>query len=1777
MYSRAMTIVFLSAAIPLASRDPRYLPTADEPRILAAVAAATTYAVSRPGGVLRFGGHPSVLDAVFDAAAKAGGLDRVQLFLSSYFRTPDSTHRYARFTNGVTWVDPPATHAESRDHALDAIRRAMLAAPPDLAVFAGGMEGVEAEFDLCQRLYPAVPCVPLPTTGGAARIVFDLWRSAAAAELVAAVAHQIDYAALIPELVALHGDPRSPSPRARVPEADEVFTELMNLRETELLRELRAPTGAGQGEVDRLIAEHPTHDAARVALRLRARAAPAVSRGAGARVLIVPGIMGSTLGIPAQTALRDDVIWLDPVDIIGGRFGELSLDEGAPSRIAALELLPLVYTPLRLRLEACGFEVESHPFDWRRSLARTGDELAGRLRDALRGDPTRPLHVVCHSMGCMLLRAAFSRLDVDLRRRLGRVVFLAPPNLGSVEALRALQGRHALVGALRQLLRFSDSADQLLPTIQSFDGLYELVPERFLQDGALVPDGLPPERVKSARDRAGDVVRGLRLAPLAALGDRLVVIAGHGLPTPGLDADGRPETVDGDGVVPHEWTDWSAALTHYDIRWEHSSMPGAPAVLEDIPALLRGEALPRALEVSRSRAADVDVLALREAPPVIVPSDPYAIVRGFVRPAPEGGAADEGAAVAASELPPLVPEPPPVEAVPYATQLTATEWGVTVQRSTGRRLSLRCVGGPFTASRADVGVLLHPLGGALPPSLYELDRQLDHLLQATLLGRPLAGRAGEQNVLPTEAFRAATRLVLLVGVGPTSTLAGTLESTLLATFEQLRCWRVREVGIQLPVALDPSSPNVARALLRSVYAAGARSSAGAPLAISLCTETARDAHALHGALLAQLAGELPRGLTVEMLDPVAVDPVAPASSVEDPGVAPVFLAVHESLERASGNLSFRYDLFGESVGGSAMSGAVSLPLRDLEALRRTLRSDGITTAPMLAFGKQLALQLLPEPLRVAIAGQRAPLVVLQGRDTTRVPWEPLAFGDFCPALEYGLSRLVRFDDVHAAPPPAHRVDDRLRVIAVIDPERNLPNARREGEYLEALARRSPELHIEFLRHEEATLAAISRRMESGEFDVMHFAGHGSFDVTNRPASGLRCADGTLLNSAAIARLARTPPLLVFNACESARVRGADDAAHAQMSLAEACLFLGVRGYVGTYWPVGDAAACAFAGAFYERLVAGSAISTALVSGRRAVQSQPSRAQDWADYLHYGHPGLSFRRGKSRSAGAERFVSVGAVPAPDVPVAPAEDFPYSISVFMPFVLDDTTGVLSLADHSDWPVTFVNGVAEGSAPSQPTHVRLGPLAPVGSALSGPGATRRGGDPTRSSDETRAVELDEMFAKPGVALPANGRLIVIPRWGVACHEEHHPPAKSESRFNSWEHIWCGRFVGWRTMPEEGMEHLAADVFTQPVSITNRTKLLLESAGFEGVDFGEIICLAGDYYAHFDPDCATRFADAWPAARASIPGRDYREQTLWGEEPAVIKDILDSIHRGAARGPRLGGEYVQLIVESVGGRYPVGRYLTLAAYNTCHFGSPDDGWPQGPRSIANEALRMYDRYHTLALERARGVRDSAAFLRAVATEAFACHFLTDLFASGHMRTPRRALAERYGVFEGGLLMSKKMHDEDNEHGLWVRTRHEKASERLVWRAYGDGELLEDKAEVHLRMVQTAVQRSVAEVFDSAMDRKTGPALIARLLVPIALAPDEDPVGAGLYPPDVKHQRWSETAKASTLRRNHAPLYRVNSDGKVEKRKGNVEGREFELVDEIRAAVPKVHMAMEG
>jgi hypothetical protein len=166
----------------------------------------------------------------------------------------------------------------------------------------------------------------------------------------------------------------------------------------------------------------------------------------------------------------------------------------------------------------------------------------------------------------------------------------------------------------------------------------------------------------------------------------------------------------------------------------------------------------------------------------------------------------------------------------------------------------------------------------------------------------------------------------------------------------------------------------------------------------------------------------------------------------------------------------------------------------------------------------------------------------------------------------------------------------------------------------------------------------------------------------------------------------------------------------------------------------------------------------------------------------------------------------------------------------------------------------------------------------------------------------------------------------------------------------------------------------------------------------FGEVVALAGDYFATYE-EMANLTRD--PLGRAEIAWA--RWDCLELKKQRVPEPPADEKQQTAVRE----------------------RFLRLASRNLSHFSAGGTAW------------EAYTFWHLKAIEDAfeAGRRsDKALWQQALTKEAFGDHFLTDMFSAGHVRMPRAAIRDWYRQYMPNSLdhlvryMARFMYDRLNE-----------------------------------------------------------------------------------------------------------------------------------------------------
>ena len=913
---------------------------------------------------------------------------------------------------------------------------------------------------------------------------------------------------------------------------------------------------------------------------LRDLARRASGQRGGHRVLILPGIMGSTLGL-RRPGRDDDIKWFDPVEIALGGLTRLALPSAR--RIEPLGVLLFAYLRLKLSLRAAGFDADFHPYDWRHSIGDAGRALADRLGH----EPRRKVSLVAHSMGGLVARAALAHRGAT---RVDRVVQLGTPNRGAYGTIKALRGTYPLVRRLA-LLDLAHGARELARDVFcTLPGLVELLP------GSEDCEGFDPFKAgdwpKGPRPKAALLTAAHKtLADLPAPDERFALIAGSGHETlTGVRVrDGEMafrRSDEGDGTVPLALARFDGLATWITSR-QHGAMPGDEAVTHAVVELIeRGDTslLPREPPAARRGRwlAEEEPDAAGEK---LFWDDLAAVEqRQFLR---EFVAAPDGDTRGADQPAPAGIDVDPVELAFEVGNVTNAGAGAIVL-------------GVFSN--------VEPTGAATA-----VDELLGGAISDLSRRRAIAAAAGEVFILPAANPRLRANYVVLAGLGNFGRYGAEVQRLAAANVTRtLSLAGVSEFALVLWGTASGVPPaHAALSQLAGMLEALAELPARQrPRRVTWVSRSPRRLAAAHAAMRMQLETDARSALVRLGALPVTAPRRAKAAAPPASPMSYLFVQEHGQELRAA--------LLGATPKATALAAARKLELRELDRHLDSLGTE-LDAAGVRDFGQRLGELLLPEATREALQVARdAPLVILHDRAASRWPWETLSIDGWEPAASAGLCRRYAVDDMSVAKwREERRLSPRLEVLLVVNPTEDLPGAEEEGRRV-ARVLGNTDAQVTALSGTNATRARLLDEFRSGRYDAIHYAGHAFFDPASPSSSGILCAGGRVLSGADLASLEALPALVCFNACESGRLRQATQVQRAlsrSTGFAEAFLRGGVANFIGTWWPVSDAAAAKCAGTLYERLMRGETIGSSLNAARTAVKRLGSG--DWANYLHYG--------------------------------------------------------------------------------------------------------------------------------------------------------------------------------------------------------------------------------------------------------------------------------------------------------------------------------------------------------------------------------------------------------------------------------------------------------------------------------------------------------------------------------------------------------------------------------
>lgn len=346
----------------------------------------------------------------------------------------------------------------------------------------------------------------------------------------------------------------------------------------------------------------------------------------------------------------------------------------------------------------------------------------------------------------------------------------------------------------------------------------------------------------------------------------------------------------------------------------------------------------------------------------------------------------------------------------------------------------------------------------------------------------------------------------------------------------------------------------------------------------------------------------------------------------------------------------------------------------------------------------------------------------------------------------------------------------------------------------------------------------------------------------------------------------------------------------------------------------------------------------------------------------------------------------------------------------------------------------------------------------------------------DAVIPADIGSLVSAHGVPLAldkGNNQMVVI--FPVQCCHHHaskgvnQPPALIQpmaALFDTSEHIITVYGLSFQT--ESGLH----PAHSTPLTLGSNFRLT----------YGQIIALGGDFYGNPEKPVCLENGSANQMRRFQ---ENFQQLASSSEQTIAILAItqqyeFEPIAKAVSEGRNPSGVFAALpttgphVVPDEDRAFDNatgGRYLNLAFKNFDHFGT--------------DAITCYIAGHSLAQQTAIAARSITVpdlrqntLEKAYAINAFADHFLTDLFAAGHMRTPRRTLfasADTHVTAVGAGLLAKRMHDEDNKFGLWVENA---LGDR--WVAYGDARYRDRSNAANRAMMKKALQQSMSDIWNA-------------------------------------------------------------------------------------------------
>lgn len=148
-------------------------------------------------------------------------------------------------------------------------------------------------------------------------------------------------------------------------------------------------------------------------------------------LIFVPGVMGSLL----SSKLKGGVWWVDlyyPSLVDKLKLNEDGTKDADPTNAVHAFTTHFTYEPFSSAvLQRDDFGLVLFPYDWRKSLVHSAEGLKNLIIDTFENNGNKPVHLVGHSMGGVMIRTMLMLHGEEVWKYIGRIAYIGTPQYGS--------------------------------------------------------------------------------------------------------------------------------------------------------------------------------------------------------------------------------------------------------------------------------------------------------------------------------------------------------------------------------------------------------------------------------------------------------------------------------------------------------------------------------------------------------------------------------------------------------------------------------------------------------------------------------------------------------------------------------------------------------------------------------------------------------------------------------------------------------------------------------------------------------------------------------------------------------------------------------------------------------------------------------------------------------------------------------------------------------------------------------------------------------------------------------------------------------------------------------------------------------------------------------------------------------------------------------------------------------------------------------------------------